>query len=105
MLENTLVLNSDERAAVGSGLGGVSKSQPLLNSTTIAAVVTSLGGPPAAVGIVRLSGPSSVGIVGRLFRPMSKKKMNDSIWKPRSHVVEYGAVMDADGNVIDEVRI
>lgn len=103
--ESTLVLNNDERAAVGSGLEGVSKSQPLLNSTTIAAVVTSLGGPPAAVGIVRLSGPSSVGIVGRLFRPKSKKKRNDSIWKPRSHVVEYGAVMDADGNVIDEVLV
>lgn len=102
--ENTLVLNNDERVAVGSGLG-VSKSQPLLNSTTIAAVVTSLGGPPAAVGIVRLSGPSSVGIVGRLFRPRSKKKSNGSIWKPRSHVVEYGAVVDADENVIDEVLV
>jgi tRNA modification GTPase len=76
-----------------------------LNSSTIAAIVTSLGGPPAAVGIVRLSGPSAVGIVGRLFRPRLKKKRQSSMWKPRSHVVEYGMVLDSHGNVIDEVQI
>ncbi|KAG5061359.1 hypothetical protein AAZX31_01G191300 [Glycine max] len=34
------------------------------SGTTIAAVVTSMGGPPAAVGIVRLSRPGAVSIVG-----------------------------------------
>jgi len=67
------------------------------NSTTIAAIVTSLGGPPAAVGIVRLSGPHAVSIAGRVFRPAR------NTWRPTSHVVEYGVVLDSDGNVIDEV--
>ncbi|KAK7410549.1 hypothetical protein VNO78_01404 [Psophocarpus tetragonolobus] len=65
--------------------------------TTIAAIVTSLGGPPAAVGIVRLSGPGALSIVGRVFRPAKKT------WRPTTHVVEYGVVLDSDGNVIDEV--
>lgn len=69
----------------------------VVNSTTIAAIVTSLGGPPAAVGIVRLSGPHAVSIAGRIFRPVRNK------WQPTSHVVEYGVVMDSDGNIIDEV--
>lgn len=67
------------------------------NSTTIAAIVTSLGGPPAAVGIVRLSGPHAVSIAGRVFRPAR------NTWRPTSHVVEYGVVLDSDGNVVDEV--
>lgn len=74
------------------------------NTSTIAAIVTSLGGPPGAVGIVRLSGPSAVAIVARVFRPSRKKKKNKS-WQPTSHVVEYGMVLDSDGNVIDEVYI
>ncbi|CAI8597484.1 unnamed protein product [Vicia faba] len=69
----------------------------VVSSTTIAAIVTSLGGPPAAVGIVRLSGPNAVSIAGRVFRPVRNK------WQPTSHVVEYGVVMDSDGNVVDEV--
>lgn len=82
-------------------------SDPATNSSTIAAIVTSLGGPPSAVGIVRLSGPSAVSIVARLFRPagsMSKnKKKKNFNWRPTSHVVEYGVVLDNRGNVVDEV--
>lgn len=74
------------------------------SSSTIAAIVTSLGGPPGAVGIVRLSGPSAVAIVGRMFRS-AKKKGKSSGWRPTSHVVEYGAVSDCHGNVIDEVLV
>ena len=74
------------------------------NTSTIAAIVTSLGGPPGAVGIVRLSGPSAVTIVGRIFQPARRKKSSDtSTWQPTSHVVEYGVVKDSDGCVIDEV--
>lgn len=66
--------------------------------------MTSLGGPPGAVGIVRLSGPSAVAIVGRVFRQTKKKrKKTVSTWRPTSHVVEYGVVCDSNGNVIDEV--
>ena len=67
---------------------------------TIAAIVTSLGGGPAAVGIVRLSGTAAVAVVGRVFRPARKEPEH---WKPRSHFVEYGFALDGDGSVIDEV--
>ncbi|CAH9101531.1 unnamed protein product [Cuscuta europaea] len=99
--DHTLVLKKDERVC-GSGLMNPS-DHPVANSSTIAAIVTSLGGPPAAVGIVRLSGPSSVSIVGSIFRSMKKFKDRTSEWRPKSHVVEYGFVFDCTGNMIDEV--
>lgn len=101
MIENTLVLNRDERL----GDGEVSFAEAVLSSNTIAAIVTSLGGPPGAVGIVRLSGPSAVPIAGKVFRPMSRKSRKDGHWWPNSHVVEYGEVLDSCGNVIDEVLL
>ena len=53
-----LVLKKDERLGTGECVDEVA------SGTTIAAIVTSVGGPPAAVGIVRLSGPGAVSIVG-----------------------------------------
>ncbi|XP_019174953.1 PREDICTED: uncharacterized protein LOC109170332 [Ipomoea nil] len=103
---HTLMLKTDERVW-GSGTLNPS-NPPFTNSSTIAAIVTSLAGPPAAVGIVRLSGPSAVSIVGRLFRSLKKKKRrkdDPSEWRPKSHVVEYGVVSDSRGNVIDEVLV
>lgn len=73
-------------------------------SETIAAIVTSLGGGPAAVGIVRLSGSSAVEVAGRVFRPARRSGGKEGTWMPRSHFVEYGVVSDQDGNLIDEVR-
>jgi GTP-binding protein TrmE N-terminus len=77
----------------------------ILGSGTIAAIVTSLGGGPAAVGIVRLSGPNAIAVAGRVFRPVKrpKEEIGTVAWRPRSHFVEYGYVLDKDGNVIDEV--
>lgn len=98
MIENTLVLNKDERF-------GDREVSILEGSSTIVAIVTSLGGPPGAVGIVRLSGPSAVPIAGKVFRPMSRKRRKDDHWWPNSHVVEYGEVLDSCGNVIDEVLL
>ncbi|XP_069153426.1 uncharacterized protein [Solanum lycopersicum] len=101
--ESTLVLKQDERLSVS---GTVSALDPAVNTSTIAAIVTSLGGPAAAVGIIRLSGPSAVPIVGRVFHPkVKKKKRSSSEWRPSSHVVEYGFVSDSHGNVIDEVLV
>lgn len=72
--------------------------------STIAAIVTSLGGPTAAVGIVRLSGPDAVEIAGKVFRrKRGKKNSGGGLWRPRSHVVEYGVVVDWKGCVLDEV--
>ncbi|KAK4726417.1 hypothetical protein R3W88_031334 [Solanum pinnatisectum] len=81
----------------------IAENLVVLNTSTIAAIVTSLGGPAAAVGIIRLSGLSAVPIVGRVVHPkVNKKKRSSSDWRPRSHVVEYGFVSDSHGNVIDE---
>ncbi|KZV28933.1 putative tRNA modification GTPase MnmE [Dorcoceras hygrometricum] len=99
--ETTLVLKKDERL----GNGEVNSADTSLSSSTIAAIVTSLGGPPGAVGIVRLSGPSSVSIVRQLFQPKSRKKRKGSGWWPNTHVVEYGVVVDCNGNAIDEVLV
>ncbi|XP_045803356.1 tRNA modification GTPase MnmE [Trifolium pratense] len=90
----SVVVKKDERL----GKRTENENSNVVNSTTIAAIVTSLGGPPAAVGIVRLSGPHAVSIAGRVFRPAVR-----NTWQPTSHVVEYGVVLDSDGNVIDEV--
>ncbi|XP_073145236.1 uncharacterized protein [Henckelia pumila] len=99
--ENTLLLKKDERI----GNGEVNCDDPILSSSTIAAIVTSLGGPPGAVGIVRLSGPLSVSIVRQLFQPKSRKKRKGSGWWPDTHVVEYGVAVDSNGNAIDEVLV
>ncbi|NP_001356211.1 uncharacterized protein LOC100283042 [Zea mays] len=108
---DTLVLPGDERLPFpspprlpnqlrpdyGSGGGGGAPS-------TIAAIVTSLGGGPAAVGIVRISGPDAVAVADRVFRPAGTRRASTP-WQPRSHFVEYGLALDADGSVIDEVLV
>ncbi|GAB4839535.1 hypothetical protein Ancab_029061 [Ancistrocladus abbreviatus] len=112
---STLILKKDERLL---GSATVAVATQLANTSTIAAIVTSLGGPPAAVGIVRLSGPLAVDIVGRIFQPARgrKKKKEEEVgcqegglgsclWRPTSHVVEYGVVCDANGSVVDEVLV
>ncbi|XP_071702740.1 uncharacterized protein [Rutidosis leptorrhynchoides] len=100
--DNTLILNKDERVELYSQ--SVRPPEPEVNSSsTIAAIVTSLGGQASAVGIVRLSGPSAVDIAGRVFRPLKKRKKKNLSWQPTSHVVEYGVVCDFHGNVVDEV--
>ncbi|XP_043698448.1 tRNA modification GTPase MnmE isoform X2 [Telopea speciosissima] len=101
--EKTLVLTKDERLGSSSVA-----TEPVQSSSTIAAIVTSLGGRPGAVGVVRLSGPSAVSVASRVFRPVTKKKRKkqgsgEYSWKPRSHFVEYGVVSDSQGNVVDEV--
>ncbi|XP_030522486.1 tRNA modification GTPase MnmE [Rhodamnia argentea] len=101
--ERTLVLNNDERVGCS---GAVDEFERVESSSTIAAIVTSVGGPPGAVGIVRLSGPSAVAIASRVFRPASKSRrrsLSSNSWRPTSHMVEYGLVMDFNGNVVDEV--
>ncbi|KAK9134331.1 hypothetical protein Syun_013661 [Stephania yunnanensis] len=99
--DQTLILTQDERLN-----SNPVEAKPVQESSTIAAIVTSVGGRPGAVGIVRLSGSSAVAIASRVFRPMRKKK-RDCVgfdnWRPKSHFVEYGVVSDFQGNVVDEV--
>lgn len=100
--DNTLIFKKDERLVAVNG----ESEEKAVTFRTIAAIVTSIGGPPGAVGIVRLSGLLAVDIVGRVFRPVNKKKKKSSgsgSWRPTSHVVEYGVVLDRQGDVVDEV--
>lgn len=71
---------------------------------TIAAIVTSMGGQLGAVAIIRISGPSAVAITSRIFRP-GRKSTNgkSSVWKPKSHFVQYGTLLDLTGELVDEV--
>ncbi|CAH8309592.1 unnamed protein product [Eruca vesicaria subsp. sativa] len=74
------------------------------SSSTIVAIVTPIGGPPGAVGIVRLSGDKAVEVAGRVFRSAKRRgKKESDAWRPRSHFVEYGVVVDSKGSVVDEV--
>ncbi|KAL1214280.1 putative tRNA modification GTPase MnmE [Cardamine amara subsp. amara] len=115
--KNSLVFKGDERVVgllgkVDDAFDNVDRFQ---SSSTIVAIVTPIGGPPGAVGIVRLSGPKAVEVAGRVFRSARKrrkKKSNDSdsdldldSWRPTSHFVEYGVVVDSNGNVVDEVLV
>ncbi|KAF5784660.1 putative small GTP-binding protein [Helianthus annuus] len=100
--DSALILNKDERVG-SSSLGSNLPDPEVSSSSTIAAIVTSLGGQASAVGIVRLSGPTAVSIAGRVFRPLKKRKRKNVSWQPTSHVVEYGVVCDSHGNVVDEV--
>ena len=67
----------------------------LHHSDTIAAQSTAHG--PAAIGILRLSGPEAISIASACFRPYSGKALTDH--PPRSMV--YGRVLDRDGETID----
>ncbi|CAN7055036.1 unnamed protein product [Brassica rapa subsp. trilocularis] len=80
------------------------------SSSTIAAIVTPVGGPPGAVGIVRLSGDKAVEVARRVFRSAKRRRRkveesdcSEDSWRPRSHFVEYGVVVDSKGSVVDEV--
>ena len=62
---------------------------------TIAAIAT--GAQVAAIGIIRLSGPESITLADRLFKPMSGRPMARSA--DRSLV--YGRLYDAAGELLD----
>lgn len=64
-------------------------------SDTIAAIAT--GAQVAAIGIIRISGPKSLPIVDRLFRPASGKLMSG--YEDRKLV--YGRLTDRGGELLD----
>ena len=66
---------------------------------TIAAIATALS--PSGIGTVRISGPESREIAGRVYRSKGgKKKLQDV----PSHSIHYGFICDGD-EVIDEVLV
>ena len=62
---------------------------------TIAAIAT--GNSLGAVGIVRLSGPSAIGVTEAVFREMAGRSVLDF----ESRKLYYGALLDAEGAVLD----
>ncbi|XP_010534584.1 PREDICTED: uncharacterized protein LOC104810083 isoform X2 [Tarenaya hassleriana] len=105
--KNAFLFKGDERVA-GLVESAVENVDRFHSSSTIVAIVTPIGGPPGAVGIVRMSGPTAVEVAGRVFRPKTKRRNMGRVpgpgsWRPTSHLVEYGVVVDSNGNVIDEV--
>ena len=63
---------------------------------TIAAISTSQG--VGAIAIVRVSGPNSIEIVNKIFK-------GRDLTKVESHTINYGKIIDQNGNMIDEVLV
>ncbi len=67
---------------------------------TIAATATALS--DSGIGIIRVSGDESIMKVNDIFQTKSgKKKLTDF----RSHTINYGFIVDANGDRIDEVMV
>lgn len=63
---------------------------------TIAAISTAVS--TAGIGIIRISGPESMDILGRIFQPYNKERKVSSL---ESHRIYYGNIIDKD-EIIDE---
>lgn len=67
---------------------------------TIAAIATPVG--EGGIGIIRLSGPSSLAITDKIFEPASGKKLSRSA----AYTVHYGKIRDPKrSEIIDEVIV
>lgn len=69
------------------------------SNDTIAAVATAMS--PSGIGIVRMSGEDSIGVISRIFRP---KKEGKDISKVDTHTIHYGHICDKD-EMVDEVLV
>jgi tRNA modification GTPase len=67
---------------------------------TIAAIATAPG--IGGIGVIRISGPESAAILGRLFVPQRSAALQEDGLLP-SHRLCYGTVNDRHGAVLDEV--
>ncbi len=70
-----------------------------MKTDTIAAIAT--GMTNSGIGIIRISGPDSVFIANKIFRPGKK---NIKLENVESHTIHYGFIFDRE-NVIDEVMV
>ncbi len=66
---------------------------------TIAAVATAM--TASGIGIIRISGPQSREIVGKIYRSKGGKTRIENVL---SHTIQYGFIYDED-EVIDEVLV
>ena len=65
---------------------------------TIAAVATAM--TASGIGIIRISGPDSREIAGKIYRSKGGKKRIENV---PSHTIQYGFICDED-EIIDEIR-
>ena len=72
---------------------------PILASETIAAVATAM--TASGIGIIRMSGPKSREIAGKIYRSKNGKK---DIREVGSHTIHYGFIYDGE-EVVDEVLV
>jgi len=65
--------------------------------------ITAMGTRPgeSAIGIIKLSGKDSIKIADRIFLANNKKKL----FKAEPYSMSYGAIMEPDGSMIDEVLV
>ncbi|MDD3726219.1 MAG: tRNA uridine-5-carboxymethylaminomethyl(34) synthesis GTPase MnmE, partial [Candidatus Ratteibacteria bacterium] len=70
-----------------------------MEKDTICAISTPLG--ISGIGIIRLSGPETYRIMGKIFRPANKKI---KILEVGSHTVHYGHIINGE-KIIDEVLV
>jgi tRNA modification GTPase len=74
------------------------------STETICAIATPLG--IGAVGIVRLSGPDALSIIGRIFSTQRNGGAPSTLETTASHTVHHGWMIDpASGEAIDEVLV
>ena len=66
---------------------------------TIAAIATAMSN--SGIGIIRVSGSESIGIVSQIFK---SKKEGKTLLQVPSHTVHYGVIQDGD-EVLDEVLV
>ncbi len=71
----------------------------MLFDDTIAAISTPIG--VGGIGIIRISGSDTISIVDKVFRAANKK----SLLNIPSHTITYGHIVNAAGNVLDEVLV
>ncbi len=84
--------------SAGSADSAVNGYKMPFRDDTIAAIATppGLGG----IGVIKISGPSSEQIVGKIFRPLKQPRHFDS------HRLYYGRIMDpSSGRAVDEVLV
>jgi tRNA modification GTPase len=71
-----------------------------MDEETIAAIATPLG--ESGLAVVRVSGPTALGIVDRCFVPAGKRNFKPS--NAPSHTIQYGRIQ-ASGKTLDEVMV
>ena len=75
-----------------------SERRSLMNTDTIAAIATGIGG---GISIIRISGDDAFNTIDKIYKSKNKDKI---LSKEKSHTIHYGFIVDEE-EVIDEVMV